>query len=380
MTNDDCFKITVTCASGVEKVTKKELFRLGYGDAPAVNGSITFDGDYSAVARCNLNLRTADRVYINLAEFPATTFDELFDGVSGIYWENYIPADGNIIVNGKCVKSKLFAISACQSVIKKAIANRLMRKYRQNSLLETGADYEIAFSVFKDTVTVMLNTSGQGLHKRGYRDMVGIAPIRETLASALLMLGNYYPDKPLADPFCGSGTILIEGARLALNIAPGRDRQFAFNYWKNFDKKYYKLALDEAISNEKPDRKLDVLGSDIDSKAIKLATRHIERAGVSGKIKLSCRGVKDFTTDLKDGVIVTNPPYGIRVYDKKEAEACYRELGEAYRKLENWSLFAITAANNFERYFGKKCDRERKLYNSNTECRFYQYYSKKDNV
>ncbi len=373
----DKIKLTITCASGVEKVTKKELFRLGYGEVPAINGALTFDAELSAVARCNLNLRTADRVYINLAEFSAKSFDELFDGVSGIFWENYIPEDGNIIVNGKCVKSALFAVSACQSVIKKSIVNRLMKKYRVNSLNERGADYEVYFSVFKDTVTVMLNTSGQGLHKRGYRDLVGIAPIRETLASAMLLLSDFYYEKPLADPFCGSGTILIEGARIALDIAPGKNRSFAFNYWKNFDKKYYGLALEEALDKEKLNRKLEFFGSDIDGKAIKLATRHLERAGLKDKVRFSACAVKDFSSEMSNGTIVTNPPYGIRVYDKKDAEKCYAELGEAYRKLDNWSAFVITPANNFERYFGKRSDRERKLYNSNTECRYYAYYADK---
>lgn len=377
MTDTDKIKITVTCASGVEKVTKKEIFRLGYGDVPAINGTLTFDGDTLAVARCNVNLRTADRVYINLAEFHAETFDCLFDGVYGIRWEDFIPADGNIAVNGKCVKSKLFAVSACQSIIKKAIANRLMKKYRLNSLGEYGALYEVCFSVFKDTVTVMLNTSGQGLHKRGYRDMVGIAPVKETLAAALLLYSDFYHTEPLADPFCGSGTLIVEGARIALNIAAGKDREFAFNRWKNFDKKYYEVALAEATDKEKRDRKIEFFGSDIDPKAVKLAKRHAERAGVDEKVRFDCKPVKSFFTDLSGGTIVTNPPYGIRVYDKREAEQCYKDFGEAFKKLDGWSAFVITAANNFERYFGKKCDRERKLYNSNTECRYYCYYGKK---
>lgn len=374
MTCTDKIKITVTCASGVEKVTKKELYRLGYGDVPAINGALTFDADRLAVARCNLNLRTADRVYISVAEYTADNFDALFDGASQVYWEDYLPEDARVIVNGKCVKSKLFAVSACQSVLKKAIANRLMKKYRLTSLGEYGAEYEVVFSVFKDTVTLMINTSGQGLHKRGYRDLVGIAPIRETLASALILYSDFYYGKPLADPFCGSGTIAIEGARIALNIASGKNRKFAFNEWKNFDKKHYRLAYEEAVDNERLDRQIQIFGSDIDGKAIKLCSRHAERAGVKGRINFSVCGVKDFKSELSDGAIVTNPPYGIRVYDKEQAELCYKEFGEAVKGLNNWSVSVITAAKNFERCFGKKCDREKKLFNSNTECRFYQYY------
>ena len=375
MTNTDRIKITVTCASGVEKVTKKELYRLGYGEVPAINGALTFDADYQAVARCNLNLRTADRVYICVGEYHAENFDELFDGASQIYWENFIPEDARIIVNGKCVKSKLFAISACQSVLKKAIANRLMKKYRLTTLREYGSEYEVVFSVFRDSVTLMINTSGQGLHKRGYRDLVGIAPIRETLASALILYSDFYYKKPFADPFCGSGTIAIEAARIALNIASGKNRKFAFNAWKNFDKKHYDLAFEEALDNEHKDRELQIFGSDIDPKAIKLCKRHAERAGVKDYVNFSVNGVKDFKSDLTQGVIVTNPPYGIRVYDKEQAEQCYREFGQVVKGLDGWSVSVITAAKNFERCFGKKCDRDKKLFNSNTECRFYQYLS-----
>ena len=378
MIDKNSLKITVTCGTGIEKATKKELERLGYANAPALNGAITFDGDMLSVARCNLFLRTADRVYINLKEFTATTFDQLFDGVSEIYWEDFLPKDANILVNGKCVKSQLFAISACQSIVKKAIVTRLCKKYKTSRLNENGADYEIFFSVYKDTVTIMLNTTGVGLHKRGYRDMVGIAPIRETLASALILYSDFYYTRPFADPFCGSGTIAIECAKIALDIASGKNRDFAFNRWKNFDKKYYELAYQEALDKEKLDRTVEIFASDVDKKAVNLATRHLERAGLKGRVKFNTLSVEDFSSELKGGTIVTNPPYGIRVYDKEEAEQCYKWLRSAYEKLDGWSLFLITAAKNFERVFGKKADRERKLFNSNTECRYYYYYGKKD--
>ncbi len=373
----DKFDITVTCASGVEKVVKSELVRLGYENAPALNGALTFSGDALAVARCNLFMRAADRVYIKAAEFNATTFDGLFENAESVDWESFFPSDAKITVNGKCVKSTLFAVSSCQSIIKKAIVTRLSRVYKINRLSETGAHYEVEFSIFKDTACLYINTSGVGLHKRGYRDLVGIAPIKETLASALILLSDFYKTRPFADPFCGSGTIAIEAARIAMNIGGGVGRRFAFNEWKNFDPKVFDLAFTEALDKENRSVKLEIMASDIDPKAIKLAKRHAERAGVLDKIKFSVSDVKNFKSDLSCGTIVTNPPYGERVYDKDEAEACYKSLGKAFKGLDNWSAFVITSAKNFEKHFGKKADRERKLYNSNRECKYYYYYGDK---
>lgn len=366
--------ISVNCASGVESVLKKELSRLGYGDLPAVNGRIDFFGSFYDIARLNINLRTAERVYIKVKEFTAVTFDELFDGILDIDWKTFLPKNAQVIVDGKCVKSKIFAISASQSVIKKAIATRLCRDYNLKRLSEDGAEYRIDFSIFKDTVTVLINTSGTGLHKRGYRDFVGIAPIKETLASAMVLMSDFYYERPFADPFCGSGTIVIEALKIALDIAPNKDRAFAFDSWQNFDKKYKKLVLEEAKDKEKLDRKVEFFASDIDRKAISLTERHLERAGLKERVNLSVKNVKDFSCKEKDGTIVTNPPYGERVYDKKEAEECYKYLRESYDKLDNWSLFLITGAKFFEKAFGKKADRERKMYNSDLECKYYFYY------
>ncbi len=371
------FDIKITCASGVEKVVKSELTRLGYEPVPAINGGLDILGTPLDVARLNVNLRTADRVYIKIKEFPVQTFDELFDGVKEIPWENFITDDGKIIVNGKCVKSKIFAVSACQSIVKKAIAVRLLEKYSLDRLYEDGSLYQVEFSIFKDVCTVLLNTSGAGLHKRGYRDLVGIAPIKETLASGLLLLSDFYKDRPFADPFCGSGTIAIEAARIAMNIAGGIGRRFDFNEWKNFDNDVFDMAFTEAKDKENRNIKLEFFASDIDPKAVKLAKRHAERAGVEKAIKFEVKDVKYFTNDLPYGTIVTNPPYGERVYDRREAEECYKSLRQAYDKLHGWSAFVITSANNFEKVFAKKADRERKLYNSNKECRFFYYYANK---
>lgn len=382
MKKSQCFPdkvdITLTCASGVEKVLKSELKRLGLPEAPAVNGTLTFGGSARDIVRCNLNLRTADRVYVKLSEFSATSFDELYDGVSRVGWEDYVTRDGKIIVTGKCVKSALFAVSACQSIVKKAIAVRLSDKFGVNRLEENGAEYNVVFSVFKDTVTLYLNTSGVGLHKRGYRDMVGIAPIKETLASALLLMSDFYYERPFCDPFCGSGTIPIEAAKIALNVAPGLMRDFAFKGWTNFDSRLYEEEFECARDCEKRDRKPVIFASDIDVKAIKLATRHAERAGLKGVIDFKQKNVKDLRLSQDFGTIVSNPPYGERVYDKKEAEACYECLGKAVRQKDGWSTFVITSDERFERFFGKKADKKRKLYNSNKECNLYYYYGKKE--
>ncbi len=371
----DKFDLSITCASGVEKVLKSELNRLFNLDVPVVNGVATFSGDRSIIADCNTFLRTGDRVYIKLAEFNATDFDCIFEGIRQIPFENYIPYGSKIIVNGKCVKSQIYAISACQSIIKKAIITRLQEKYAVNSFEEYGATYEIVFSLFKDSLTVMLNTSGQGLHKRGYRDLVGIAPIKETLASSLLLLSDFYYKTPFLDPFCGSGTLAIEASLIALNIAPGKFRRFDFNGWDNFDDKYYNLSYEKALDNEKKDRKIQIFASDIDKEAVRLAKRHALKAGVADYITFSVSDVKNVRSELANGTIVTNPPYGERVYDKEEAKACYKSLRKLTDSLCNWSAFIITSEKGFEKQYGKRADRVRKLYNSNKECGFYYYYA-----
>ncbi len=368
--------ITVTCASGIEKPLKSELVRLGFPDLPAINGAITFSGNAVDLARCNINLRTADRVYLKVCEFQAQSFDELFEGVKSAEWERFLPSNARVIVNGKCVRSKIFAISASQSIVKKAIAVRLCERYGLTSLPETGNVYGVHFSIFKDTVCMLINTSGAGLHKRGYRDLVGIAPIKETLASGLTLLSDFYWKNPFADPFCGSGTIAIETAMIALNIAPCKNRAFDYNGWSNYDRSLHALALEEALDKEQLDKKIEFFASDIDPKAIKLAKRHAERAGVKDRINFCVRGVKNFTSDLPNGTIVTNPPYGERVYDMREAENCYKDLRTAFDGLNNWSLHAITSAKFFQRAFGKQADKERKIFNSNTECRYYCYRKK----
>ena len=370
------FKITVTAASGVESAVKNELRSLGFPSAKALDGGINVDGTATDVARFNMFLSCADRVYITLCSFKATTFDELFDGVSSFPFGDIIPFNARIIVNGKCRNSRLFAVSSCQSVVKKAILTSLSKKYRKKLFPENGEYYRVEFVISSDEVTVMLNTSGEGLHKRGWRDLVGEAPIKETLACAMLSYSDFSPENPFCDPFCGSGTIVIEAARKALGIAPGKNRGFDYAKWDFFDGNAYKLAYEEALDKETPDRKLHFYGFDINPAAISLASRHAVRAGERDKIHLQVMDVRDFRCSLKNGCIVTNPPYGERLLTPKEAAAVYRSLGEVWRNLDNWSLFAITCAPDFEKNLGKKCDKNRKLYNSGIECRLYQYFHK----
>ena len=372
------FDISVSVASGVESVLKKEISRLGYGEHPAENGRITFKGDKLALARLNVNLRTADRVYVKVGEFTANTFDELFDGVNALNWEDFIPYDAEVVVDGKCVKSKLFSVSDCQKIVKKSIVKRLCSKCGLIRLSETGDRIEIVFSLFKDKAELLINASGKGLHKRGYKDLVGIAPIKETLASALLLMSDFYYKRPFYDPFSGSGTLVIEGAMIALNIAPGKNRNFAFSSFNGFEDKFLKLAKEEALDNEKLDREIAFYGSDIDKKAVALAKRHAIRAGVGEKVSFRTLDVKDLILPSEFGTIVSNPPYGERVYDREEARLCYKYLGENLKKRDGWSAFIITADKGFERAFGKRADRTRKMYNSNKECGFYYYYGKKE--
>ncbi len=371
------FTISVSCASGIETVLKKELKRLGGIDAPAVNGRIEFLGDPLLLAKCNINLRTADRVYVKTGEFPVETFDELYEAVKSVRWENFIPSDARVYVDGKCVKSTLFAISDCQRIVKKAIADRLCGKYGLSRLPESGSTYKVDFYLHKNVASFYIDSSGTGLHKRGYRDRVGIAPIKETLASAMLLMSDFYKTRPLADPFCGSGTFLIEGARIAMNVAAGIDRRFAFNEWKNFDERFYRAAFQEAKDNERLDIKPDIRGFDVDKKAVELTLRHAERAGLKSVIKAEVSPVKSFRPWAEFGTVVSNPPYGERVYDKDDAERCYKEFGAAMKDYGGWSVFVITPHKGFERFFGKKCDRERKLYNAEKECRYYFYYPEK---
>ena len=367
-------EICVTTASGIEAVTKRELYKIiGKEDLSAINGRIKFEGDESDVAKCNLNLRTGNRVEIVLGGFKAETFDDLFDGVKSIPFEEYIDRDGKIIVSAKSVQSKLFAYSAIQSVSKKAICERLCKKYGVNELNESGARYKIEVAALKDYVTVTLDTSGDGLHRRGYRGLVGEAPLKETLAAALVELSVWNKTRPFADLFCGTGTIPIEACMIALNIPAGLNRSFDFQNWKRFDKKIFDRAAEEAKANIVTDADLRISGFDIDDKQLKLARKHAELAGVDKYIHFQRADMRDFSSRFSHGVIISNPPYGERLSDRKEVEKLYRDYGKKVASLDDWCAYTLTPVDDFERLFGKKADKKRKIYNGKIECCYYSH-------
>ena len=367
-------KICVTSASGIEAVTKRELYKIiGKEDLSAINGRIKFEGDESDVVKCNLNLRTGNRVEIVLGGFKAETFDDLFDGVKSIPFEEYIDRDGKIIVSAKSVQSKLFAYSAIQSVSKKAICERLCKKYGVNELNESGARYKIEVAALKDYVTVTLDTSGDGLHRRGYRGLVGEAPLKETLAAALVELSVWNKTRPFADLFCGTGTIPIEACMIALNIPAGLNRGFDFQNWKCFDKKIFDRAAEEAKANIVTDADLRISGFDIDDKQLKLARKHAELAGVDKYIHFQRADMRDFSSRFSHGVIISNPPYGERLSDRKEVEKLYRDYGKKVALLDDWCAYTLTPVDDFERLFGKKADKNRKIYNGMMKTYLYQY-------
>ncbi|CDE22413.1 nucleic acid methylase [Acidiphilium sp. CAG:727] len=367
-------EICVTSASGIEAVTKRELYKIiGKEDLSAINGRIKFEGDGSDVVKCNLNLRTGNRVEIVLGGFKAETFDDLFDGVKSIPFEEYIDRDGKIIVSAKSVQSKLFAYSAIQSVSKKAICERLCKKYGVNELNESGARYKIEVAALKDYVTVTLDTSGDGLHRRGYRGLVGEAPLKETLAAALVELSVWNKTRPFADLFCGTGTIPIEACMIALNIPAGLNRSFDFQNWKRFDKKIFDRVAEEAKANIVTDADLRISGFDIDDKQLKLARKHAELAGVDKYIHFQRADMRDFSSRFSHGVIISNPPYGERLSDRKEVEKLYRDYGKKVASLDDWCAYTLTPVDDFERLFGKKADKKRKIYNGKIECCYYSH-------
>lgn len=363
---DDKLELSVTSASGIEAVTKRELENLGYTPGGAIYGRISFDGNYHDVGRANMFLRTANRVFINVKRFHAETFDDLFEGIKSIPWHTILPKNARVIVNAKSFKSKLYALTSIQKITKKAIVVAM------GSLFESGGSYTIEVVINEDEVLVCLDTSGTALHKRGYRTFVGEAPLRETLASAIILLSVWRWDRPFIDPFCGSGTLPIEAALIGTNTAPGINREFAY---ENFIKapSIKDKVLEEAKDLIIHDRELRISGFDINKDAISLAMRHAQNAGMSDKIHFQVADMRTLRSRFGHGVIVTNPPYGERLLKEEELKILYKDFGDIYRSLDEWSAYVITSYDSFEKYFGKKSDKTRKLYNSELECKLYRY-------
>ncbi|MDE5051957.1 class I SAM-dependent RNA methyltransferase [Niallia taxi] len=371
------YSLVATAAMGLEAIVAKEVRDLGY-ECTVDNGKVHFKGDEKAIARCNMWLRTADRVKIIVGEFKATTFDELFEKTKALNWQDYLPVNAQFPVAGKSVKSKLFSVSDCQAIVKKAIVNKLSTHYNKTGWLEeNGAMFKIEISMLKDVATLTIDTSGHGLHRRGYRVGQGEAPIKETLAAALIQLTNWTPDRPFADPFCGSGTIAIEAALIGQNIAPGFNREFISEEWDWMNEKIWDEVRMEAEDLANYDQPLDITGTDIDHRMVKIAGENAFEAGLGELVTFKQMQVRDFTTMKENGVIVGNPPYGERLGDKPSVQKMYQEMGQAFEPLETWSIYMLTANEEFEELYGKKATKKRKLFNGFIKTDYYQYWGRR---
>jgi len=369
------YELIAPCHFGLEAVLKREIIDLGYEIVKVEDGRVTFRGDETAVCRANIFLRTAERIMLKVGSFKAQTFDELFEGVKAIEWENYIPVDGKFWVKkASSVKSRLFSLSDIQSITKKAMVDRLKSKYKISWFEESGDEYPVRVFILKDEVTVAFDTSGEHLHKRGYRILTSKAPITEDLAAALIKLTPWKADRILVDPFCGSGTFLIEAAMMAANIAPGMNRSFTAENWKDLvPKKAWYEAVDEANDLVNYDVKTDIQGYDIDADIVACARDNARNAGVDHLIHFQQRDVGLLSHPKKYGFIITNPPYGERLEDRKDLPALYRKFGDAAQKLSDWSVYIISAYEQTEKAFGKKASKKRKIYNGMLKTEFYQF-------
>ncbi|WP_456274280.1 THUMP domain-containing class I SAM-dependent RNA methyltransferase [Bacillus sp. AK031] len=368
------FKLIATAAMGLEALVAKEVRDLGY-ECEVENGKVIFEGDETAIARANMWLRTADRIKILVGEFKAYSFDELFEKTKSLPWEDYLPEDAQFPVQGKSVKSKLYSVPDCQAIVKKAIVNKLQTYYNRTSWLEeSGAIFKLEVAIHKDTASLTIDTSGQGLHKRGYRIGQGEAPLKETLAAALIQLTTWNPDRPFADPFCGSGTIPIEAALIGQNIAPGFNREFLSETWPWMSDKIWDDVRMEAEDLAKYDQPLEIIGTDIDHRMVEVSKNNAFEAGLGELIQFKQMQVKDFHSDKSYGVIVGNPPYGERIGERKEVEHMYKAMGESFEKMETWSKYIMTSHEGFEELYGKKATKKRKLFNGFIRTDYYQYW------
>lgn len=375
----ETIQLVAPCHFGMEAVLKREIYDLGYDITKVEDGRVTFEGDLETICRSNIFLRTAERVMVQIGRFRATTFDELYENMKDLPWEDWIPQDGKFWVKkASSVKSKLFSASDIQSICKKAMVDRLKMTYHTDWFKEDGASFPVRIFLLKDEVTVALDTTGDPLHKRGYRTWTSKAPISETLAAALIMLTPWRADRILVDPFCGSGTFLIEAAMMAANIAPGMNRSFTAEAWTHLiPKQMWYDVVEEAEEMVDTDISCDLQGYDIDPDMIRIARANAKQAGVDHLIHFQQRDVADLKHSKKYGFIITNPPYGERLEDKKDLPALYTTIGQVYRDLDAWSMYLITSYEEAERYIGRKADKNRKLYNGMIRTYFYQFMGPK---
>ncbi|HFH7975177.1 TPA: class I SAM-dependent RNA methyltransferase [Streptococcus agalactiae] len=376
----ESFKLIATAAAGLEAIVGREIRNLGI-DCQVENGRVRFHGDIKTIIETNLWLRAADRIKIIVGEFPARTFEELFQGVYGLDWENYLALGAKFpIAKAKCVKSKLHNEPSVQAISKKAVAKKLQKVFHRPEgvpLQENGAEFKIEVSILKDKATVMIDTTGSSLFKRGYRAEKGGAPIKENMAAAIIQLSNWFPDKPLIDPTCGSGTFCIEAAMIGMNIAPGFNRDFAFEAWPWVDQSQVQKVRDEAESKANYDIDLDISGFDLDGRMVEIARKNAEEAGLGDVIKLKQMRLQDLKTDKINGVIISNPPYGERLLDDKAVDILYNEMGQTFAPLKTWSKFILTSDEGFEKKYGSQADKKRKLYNGTLKVDLYQYYGER---
>lgn len=373
------YDLICPCHFGLESVLKKEIIDLGYDITEVSDGRISFAGDADAVCRANICLRTAERVLIKVGSFHAESFEDLYQGVKALAWEEFIPERGKFWVKkASSVKSKLFSPSDIQSIVKKAIVERMKQSYNTDWFKEDAEEYPIRVFLMKDEVTVALDTTGDSLHKRGYRKLESKAPIAENLAAALIMLTPWHGDRILVDPFCGSGTIPIEAAMIAAHIAPGINRHFTAEKWTNLiDPKNWEDVREEAREEILPDIETDIQGYDLDPEMVEIARINAKKAGVDHLIHFQARDIADLSHRKKYGFIITNPPYGERIGDQKELPSLYRTIGERYKALDAWSMYLITGFEQAEKYIGKKADKNRKIYNGMIKTYFYQFMGPK---
>ena len=371
------FRGIATAVFGMEAIVGQELKDLGFENVVIENGRVLFDADEMGIAKANLWLRTAERVFILVGQFKATSFEQLFDNVYGLPWEQYIPKEAEFPVNAKSVKSKLFSLSDIQSISKRAIVKRLTREYKIEWFKETAERYSIHVGILKDEVTVSIDTSGTGLHKRGYREKGNEAPLKETLAAGLLLVSKWQPKIHLIDPFCGSGTIAIEAAMIAKNIAPGLNRSFDFEKWSWFDQATWKEARKLAYESIKHDVEIQIEGYDIDRRSIAIARSNAELAGVDEIVHFQVRDVKDFSTKYQYGYLICNPPYGERLNELEEVKKLYMTMGKIFAPYKTWSKYIITSYEDFEKVYGTKSTKNRKLYNGRIKTYFYLFFGEK---
>jgi len=367
-------ELIATAAFGLEAVVSRELKQLGYEEQTVEDGRVSFTGDERAICRANLWLRSADRVLLKLGEFEARDFGQLFDKTKALPWEDWLTEDAAFPVRGRSVRSQLSSVPDCQSIVKKAVVEKLKTVHHRDWFDETGANRSIEVSLLKDRATLTIDTTGPSLHKRGYRTLVGSAPLKETLAAGPVQLSFWNASRPLVDPFCGSGTIPIEAALLGRNLAPGLGRSFAAEAWPNISPRSWQDAREEAHDLQHNSIEGSIIGTDADENVLKLARQHARAAGVADDLHLQQQPIAEFTTRRTYGCAICNPPYGQRIGKRDDVEALYREMARVFAPLETWSIYVLTAFPGFEKIFGRKASKRRKLYNGRIECTYYQYF------